>query len=152
MQFEKFTERARKVVELATQASTQLGDTSTNTVHLLLGMVEEGSGVAGKVLIENGVTVDGIHQAYQAMGSDSDVSLGEVESSCLVEAEWFNHRYAGTEHLLLGVCTLSNCRAAKLLTSIGKSPVALCRVVVELLGHGDAWDRWLSDHPQMTES
>lgn len=62
-------------------------------------------------------------------------------SRCLVEAEWFNHHYVGTEHLLLGVCCLTCCKAAKLLTDIGKPPIELCQLVVEVVGHGHEWGR-----------
>ena len=147
MAFEKFTDRARKVVELASGEATRLGDGSVNTIHLLVGMLREGEGVAGKVLAEFDVNVDTVLGAYKLMGSESDATLEDVESQCLIEAEWFNHRYAGTEHLLLGVCCLTNCRAAKLLTDIGKPPVELCQLVVEVVGHGHEWKRWLVDHP-----
>jgi len=75
--------------------------------------------------------------------------LAEVESRCLVEAEWFKHNYVGTEHLLLGVCCLADCKAAKLLIDIGKPPVELCQLAVEILGHGHEWGSWLKDHPDL---
>jgi ATP-dependent Clp protease ATP-binding subunit ClpA len=152
MAFEQFTERAQKVVDLATAEAAQLGDASVNTVHLLVGMLHEGQGVAGKVLAEYGVDVDAVLKAYQSIGYESDATLEDVESSCLVEAEWFGHNYVGTEHLLLGVCSLADCKAVKLLSGIGKQPVELCQLVVEVVGHSHEWNRWLTDHSQLVAS
>jgi hypothetical protein len=52
----------------------------------------------------------------------------------------------GTEHLLLGVCSLTDCKAVRLLSGIGKPPVELCQEVLELLGHGNEWNRWIAEH------
>jgi ATP-dependent Clp protease ATP-binding subunit ClpC len=149
MAFEKFTERARKVVDLATAEASQQGDASVDTVHLLLGMLREGNGVAGKVLAENEIDIDIVLDAEKSIDRGTDATLADVESRCLAEAEWFKHRYVGTEHLLLGVCCLTSCRAAKLLADIGKPPVELCQLVVEVVGHGHEWNWWLTDHPGM---
>ena len=150
MPLEKFTERARKVVDLASAEAARLDDSSVNTVHLLVGMLHEGEGVAGKVLAEFDVNADTVLEANKSIGDVSDATLGEVESRCLIEAEWFNHHDVGTEHLLLGVCCLRDCKAAKLLTDIGKPPVELCQLVVEVVGHGHEWNRWLEDHPGLS--
>ena len=150
MTFEQFTERAQKVVDLASAEAAQLGDASVNTIHLLVGMLREGKGVAGNVLAEYGIDVDAVLEAYQSIGHEPDATLEDVESRCLVEAKWFKHNYVGTEHLLLGVCSLANCKAAKLLSDIGKPPVELCQSAVDLLGHGHEWNRWLTDHPELS--
>lgn len=149
MAFDKFTERARKVVDLAAAEASRLGDDSVNTVHLLVGMLREGEGVAAKVLGEYEIEIDTVLDADKSIGLGTDATLSEVESRCLAEAEWFKHRYVGTEHLLLGVCCLTDCRAAKLLADIGKPPVELCQLVVEVVGHGHEWNRWLADHPEL---
>jgi ATP-dependent Clp protease ATP-binding subunit ClpC len=147
MAFEKFTERARKVVDLASAEAARLDDASVNTVHLLVGMLREGEGVAGKVLTEFDINVEAVLEANASMDEEPDATLDDVESRCLIEAEWFQHRYVGTEHLLLGVCGIADCKAAKLLTDMGKPPVALCQLAVEVVGYGHEWKRWLADHP-----
>ncbi len=53
--------------------------------------------------------------------------------------------------MLLGICCLKDSKAAQLLERLGKHPVQLCHFVVEILGHGDEWDRWLTDHPELTQ-
>jgi ATP-dependent Clp protease ATP-binding subunit ClpC len=152
MQFEKFTDRTRNVVDLASKEAAQLGDASVNTVHLLVGMLREGKGVASNVLAQNDIDVDTVLDAYKSNDNEADATLENVESSCLVEAEWFGHNYVGTEHLLLGICSLADCKAVKLLSGIGKPPVELCQHVVELVGYGHEWERWLSDHPKLSEN
>jgi len=149
MAYEKFTERARSIIDFASEEATRLGDDSVNTVHVLLGMLREGEGVAAKVLADFDVEADAVLNAYQPIRTQPDVTLAEIESRCLVEAEWFKHNYVGTEHLLLGICCLADCKAVKLLSSIGKPPVELCQLVVEVVGHGHEWNRWLTDHPKL---
>ena len=152
MAFEKFTNRSRKVVDFATTDAAQMGDIAVDTVHLLVGMLREGSGVAGSVLAGFEIDVDSVLEANKSIESEPDAALPEVESSCVAEANWLSHNYVGTEHLLLGVCGLTDCKAVRLLFGIGKSPVAVCQEVLNLLGHGNEWNRWLTDHPDRTES
>jgi ATP-dependent Clp protease ATP-binding subunit ClpC len=146
MAFEKFTNRACKVVDLATTEAAQLGDTSVDTVDLLVGMLREGSGVAGSVLAGFEVDVDSVLEANKSIDNEPDAALPEVESRCMAEAKWLGHNYVGTEHLLLGVCSLTDCKAVRLLSGIGKPPVELCQEVLELLGHGNEWNRWIAEH------
>ncbi len=147
MPLEKFTDRARKVVDLASTEAAQLGDTSVDTVHLLLGMLREGEGVAGKVLASQNIEAGGVVKSYESFRTTSDVTLSDVESRCLFEAEWLKHNYVGTEHLILAVCSFSDCRAAKVLTNIGTPPLEVCRDVLHLLGHADEFERWLAEQP-----
>jgi len=147
MAFEKFTDRARKVVDLATTEAAQLGDTSVDTVHLLVGMLREGSGVAGSVLALHNIDAEAVLKSCKSFSTDSDVTLPEVESRCLFEAKWLKHNHVGTEHLILAVCSFSNCRAARVLADIGTPSVEVCRDVLQLLGHQDRFDQWLADQP-----
>lgn len=148
MAFEKFTDRARKVVDLASAEAAQMGSDSVDTVHLLLGMIREGDGVAGKVLASQNVKADGVAESYKSFHTAPDLTLPEVESRCLVEAKWLTHNYVGTEHLILAVCSFSDCRAAKVLTELGAPPREVCRDVLHLLGHESQFDQWLDDHPE----
>ena len=151
MSLESFTERARKVIELASAEATRLNCDSVDTVHLLVGMLQEGQGVAANVLAGFDITAETILDVYKSFDSGPDLSLADVEANCLAELKWFNHRYVGTEHLLLGVCCDANCKASKLLTSIDKSPVELCKSVVELLGHGNSWSGWVAEHSALSQ-
>ena len=148
MAFEKFTDRARKVVDLATTEAAQLGDTSVDTVHLLVGMLREGSGVAGSVLSSHNIDAEAVLKSCKSFSTDSDVTLPEVESRCLFEADWLKHNYVGTEHLILSVCSFSDCRAARVLADIGTPPHEVCRDVLHLLGHEQNYEQWLAEQPE----
>ncbi len=149
MAFENFTDRARKVVDLATTEAAQLGDTSVDTVHLLVGMLREGSGVAGSVLASHNIDAEAVLKSSKSFSTDSEVTLPEVETRCLFEAKWLEHNYVGTEHLILTVCSFSDCRAAKVLAELGAPPQELCRDVLHLLGHESQFDQWLADQPEL---
>jgi len=102
MPFDKFTERVRKVIELASAETTRLNSDSVDTVHLLVGMLQEGQGVATNVLTGFDITIETILDAYKSFDSGPDLSLADVETNCFAELKWFYHRYVGAEHLLLG--------------------------------------------------
>jgi ATP-dependent Clp protease ATP-binding subunit ClpC len=148
--FERFTDRARKVVVLATAEAVLRGESVADTVDLLVGMLREGKGIAGHVLaFFSGVELDLILGARDSVRGVPDVSLADVESRCLIEAAWLHHNYVGTEHLLLAVCCLDKSRGARLLATLGKHPVQVCSYVFDILGTSDDWERWLVDHPHM---
>lgn len=149
MQFERFTERARSIVGFASTEAERLGHTSTDTVHLLLGMIREGEGIAGHALAEHGISADRVLEVYDSVAREFDVTFDELESRSHLEAKWFRHHYPGTEHLLLAVCCLKDSRAARLFKKLGRHPVQFCHFVVEILGQHDQWDRWLTEHPDV---
>jgi hypothetical protein len=92
---------------------------------------------------------EAVLKSRKSFSTESDVTLPEVESRCLVEAKWLTHNYVGTEHLILAVCSFSDCRAAKVLTEMGAPPREVCRDVLHLLGHESQFDQWLADHPEL---
>jgi hypothetical protein len=146
--FERFTDRARKIIDLASAEAAQRGDDSVDTVDILVGMLREGNGIAGYVLSHfDSIDVDLVLGARDSVCGDPDVTLPNVESRSRMEAAWFDHRYPGTEHLLLALCCLNKSRGARLLAGLGKHPVQICSFVVDILGHTDRWERWLVDHP-----
>jgi ATP-dependent Clp protease ATP-binding subunit ClpC len=149
--FERFTDRARKIVGLATAEAAGRGESMADTVDLLVGMLREGGGVAWHVLaFFSSVALEAVLGARESTCAEPDVSLADVESRCRIEATWLDHHYPGTEHLLLAVCCLDKSRGARLLTQLGKQPVQVCSSVFDILGHSDDWERWLADdHPQM---
>ncbi len=152
MQFERFTERARRIVDHASAEASRLGDSSVDTVHLLLGMIRESEGIAGVALERHGVEADAILEAHPSVCDEPDVPFADVEMRSKEEASWLKHHYAGTEHLLLGLCCMKHSRAVRLLEQLGKHPRDLCQFVVAILGHDDeVWERWLVDHPDMAK-
>jgi ATP-dependent Clp protease ATP-binding subunit ClpA len=148
--FENFTDRAYEIVTLASAEAERQGQ-SADTVHVLLGMIAEGKGIAGNVLARHNVDAEKISEAYDSVRRESEVSFDDVASRSEIEARWFGHRYPGTEHLLLALCGLTNSRAARLLENLGHQPVQFCHDVVDVLGHSFEWDRWLTDHPDVVQ-
>ncbi len=149
MMFERFTDRARKVMYLASAEAARRGEDSPDTVDMLVGMLREADGIAWRVLAHDSVEVDLVLGARDSVCGEPDVSLADVESRSLIEVAWLNHGYVGTEHLLLAVCCLNKSRGARLLVGLGKQPLQLCSFVLEILGHQDEWRRWLAEHPEM---
>src|ERR1700734_3071395 len=102
--FERFTDRSRIVMDLASAEAARRDDNSVDTVDVLVGMLREGKkSVAGNVLSFHcsvPVDVDLVLAARPAVCDVADVSLTELVSQSMLEAKWLNHNYVGTEHLL----------------------------------------------------
>jgi ATP-dependent Clp protease ATP-binding subunit ClpC len=156
--FERFTDRSRTVMNLASVEAARRADDSVDTVDVLVGMLREGKeSVAWHVLsVHCSVSVDInlVLAGRQAVCDVSDVPLAEFVSQSLLEAKWLDHRYVGTEHLLLAVCALFRSRAARLLAASGNGPVQICSHVLGIVGRArdDELDRWLVDHPDAAQS
>src|SRR5579859_5548663 len=111
--FDKFTERARKVLSLAQEEAQRLQHNYIGTEHLLLGLVREGEGVAAKVLSNLGVELNKVRSAVEhIIGRGDRIVVGEfgltprakkVIELAVDEARRLNHHYIGTEHILLGL-------------------------------------------------
>ena len=128
--FDRFTERARKVMSLAQEEARRLQHNYMGTEHLLLGLVAEGEGVAAKVLSNLGVELNKVRSAVeQIVGRGDHVeetgAIGltprakKVIELAVDEARRLNHHYIGTEHLLLGLVRESEGIAAGVLASLG---------------------------------
>ncbi len=129
--FDKFTERARKVLALAQEEAQRFNHSYISTEHILLGIVSEGSGVGTKVLQNLGVELDKVRTAVEfVIGRGESKSQGEVGLTprakkvielAVDEARHLNHNYIGTEHLLLGLLREGEGVAAGVLESLGVS-------------------------------
>jgi ATP-dependent Clp protease ATP-binding subunit ClpC len=132
--FGKFTERARKVLDLAQEEAQRFQHNYIGTEHLLLGLVREGEGVAARVLADLGVELHEIRSAVEAIIGRGDIGRGErivlgeigltprakkVIELAVDEARRLNHRYIGTEHLLLGLLREGEGIGAGVLESFG---------------------------------
>src|SRR5438132_5712883 len=127
--YEKFNERASKVLSLAQEEAQRFQHDYIGTEHLLLGLVREGEGVAAKVLSNLGVELKEVRNAVEAMiGRGDPIVLGELgltprAKNVLVlaadEARRLNHDSIGTGHLLLGVVREGDGIAAGALESLG---------------------------------
>ena len=127
--FDKFTERARRVLTLAQEEAQRFNHNYIGTEHLLLGLVREGDGVAAKVLSNLGVELNKVRSAVEFIIGRGDRSTsGEIGLTprakrvielAVDEARRLNHSYIGTEHLLLGLVREGEGIAAGVLESLG---------------------------------
>ena len=126
--FDRFTKRARQVLILAQEEAQRFQHNYIGTEHLLLGLVREGEGVAAQVLVNLGVELDKVRRAVESIiGRGDRVVLGEVGLTprakkvielAVDEARRLNHRFVGTEHLLLGLIREGEGIAAGILESL----------------------------------
>ncbi len=127
--FDKFTERAKKVLVLAQEEAQRFNHNYIGTEHLLLGLVREGEGVAAKVLSNLGVELNKVRSAVEfIIGRGNRMVIGDVNLTprakkvielAVEEARRLNHNYIGTEHLLLGLVREGEGIAAGVLESLG---------------------------------
>ena len=128
-QFDKFTERARKVLTLAQEEAQRFNHNYIGTEHLLLGLVREGDGVAARVLGNMGVQLPKVRSAVEfIIGRGEGAVIGDIGLTprakkvlelAIDEARRLNHHYVGTEHLLLGLVREGEGIAAGVLESLG---------------------------------
>jgi ATP-dependent Clp protease ATP-binding subunit ClpC len=127
--FDKFTERARRVLTLAQEEAQRFNHNYIGTEHLLLGLVREGDGVAAKVLANLGVELNKVRSAVEfIIGRGDRSTMGEIGLTprakkvielAVDEARRLNHHYIGTEHILLGLVREGEGIAAGVLESLG---------------------------------
>lgn len=127
--FNKFTERARKVLTLAQEEAQRFQHNYIGTEHLLLGLVREGEGVAAKVLTNLGVQLSDVRAAIEYIigrgdhVAPDDIGLTprakKVIELAVDEAKLMKHQYIGTEHLLLGLVREGEGIAAGVLEGMG---------------------------------
>jgi ATP-dependent Clp protease ATP-binding subunit ClpA len=143
--YERFTDRARKVMQLANQEAQRFNHEYVGTEHILLGLVKEGSGVAASVLKSLDVDlrkirleVEKIVQAGPDMVTTGKLSktprAEKVIEYSIQEARTLNHNYVGTEHLLLGLLHEQEGVAAQVLMNLGLELKAVREEVLTVLG------------------
>ena len=130
--FDKFTDRARKVLTLAQDEAQRFNHNYIGTEHLLLGLVREGEGVAARVLENMNVELAKVRTAVEfIIGRGDRPVVGEVGLTprakrvielAIDEARRLGHNYIGTEHLLLGLVREGEGIAAGVLESLGREP------------------------------
>ena len=144
--FERFTDRARRVVVLAQDEARALNHNYIGTEHLLLGLIHEGEGVAAKALESMDVSLDAVRaQVVDIIGEGQSAPSGHIPFTprakkvlelSLREALQLGHNYIGTEHILLGLIHEGEGVAAKALESMGISLEAVRQEVEEIIGQG----------------
>jgi ATP-dependent Clp protease ATP-binding subunit ClpA len=148
--FERFTEKARRVVVLAQEESREMGHDHIGTEHLLLALIREEDGIAGQALGKAGITLDAARKQVEAI-----VGRGEPEPKrrsgkrwrrhvpftprskktmelALRESLGLGHNYIGTEHLLLGLLSLGEGAGLETLAGLGADPGQLRESLVKI--------------------
>ncbi len=145
--YERFTDRARKVMQLANQEAQRFNHEYIGTEHILLGLIKEGSGVAANVLKNLDIDLRKIRLEVEKLvqsGPDM-VTMGKLPQTprakkvieySMEEARNLNHNYVGTEHILLGLLREQEGVAAQVLMNLGLKLEEVREEVLNLLGHG----------------
>jgi hypothetical protein len=148
--FEKFTERARKVLTLAQEEAQHFNHNYIGTEHILLGLIREGDGVAARILKKQGVELAEARKAVEMVIGRGDSTITRengltprakhaIELS-VAEARRLNHHYIGTEHLLLGLVREGEGIAATALESLGVNLEKVRQQVMLVVSQGNGGD------------
>ncbi|GMI75692.1 HEAT SHOCK PROTEIN 93-V, CLPC homologue 1, DE-REGULATED CAO ACCUMULATION 1 [Hibiscus trionum] len=145
--FERFTEKAIKVIMLAQEEARRLGHNFVGTEQILLGLIGEGTGIAAKVLKSMGINLkDARVEVEKIIGRGSGFVAVEIPFTprakrvlelSLEEARQLGHNYIGSEHLLLGLLREGEGVAARVLESLGADPSNIRTQVIRMVGEGN---------------
>jgi hypothetical protein len=143
--YERFTDRARKVMRLANQEAQHLCHDYLGTEHILLGLVKEGSGVAAQVLKNLGIDLRQVRlEVKKLVKPGMDMWYGKLPQTprakkvieyAIAEARSLKHNYVGTEHILLGLLREDGGDAAEILSGLGLSTEKVREATVALLNN-----------------
>src|SRR6478609_7359144 len=141
--FERFTDRARRVVVLAQEEARLLNHNYIGTEHILLGLIHEGEGVAAKALESLGISLEAVRaQVEEIIGHGGTAPSGHIPFTprakkvlelSLREALQLGHNYIGTEHILLGLIREGEGVAAQVLVKLGADLSRVRQQVIQLL-------------------
>ena len=141
--FERFTDRARRVVVLAQEEARMLNHNYIGTEHILLGLIHEGEGVAAKALESLGISLEAVRaQVEEIIGQGQTAPTGHIPFTprakkvlelSLREALQLGHNYIGTEHILLGLIREGEGVAAQVLVKLGADLSRVRQQVIQLL-------------------
>jgi ATP-dependent Clp protease ATP-binding subunit ClpA len=141
--FERFTDRARRVVVLAQEEARMLNHNYIGTEHILLGLVREGEGVAAEALESLGISLDAVRQQVEEIiGQGQEAPSGHIPFTprakkvlelSLRESLQLGHNYIGTEHILLGLIREGDGVAAQVLVRLGADLNRVRHQVIQLI-------------------
>jgi ATP-dependent Clp protease ATP-binding subunit ClpA len=145
--FERFTERAKKVLTLAQTEAERSGHSYIGTEHLLLGLLRDDEGLAGKVLANLGVEIQQVRDAIElTLGRDERILIQQIIPTSRVkrvielsfeQARLMGHNYVGTEHILLGLIVEGEGIAAHVLIDLGVTEVSVRSEIDRLIASSD---------------
>jgi ATP-dependent Clp protease ATP-binding subunit ClpA len=141
--FERFTDRARRVVVLAQEEARMLNHNYIGTEHILLGLIHEGEGIAAKALESLGISLDAVRQQVEEIiGQGQEAPSGHIPFTprakkvlelSLRESLQLGHNYIGTEHILLGLIREGDGVAAQVLVRLGADLNRVRQQVIQLI-------------------
>ena len=141
--FERFTDRARRVIVLAQEEARMLNHNYIGTEHIMLGLIHEGEGVAAKALESLGISLDAVRQQVEEIiGQGQQAPSGHIPFTprakkvlelSLREALQLGHDHIGTEHILLGLIREGDGVAAQVLVNLGADLNRVRQQVIQLL-------------------
>jgi hypothetical protein len=141
--FERFTDRARRVVVLAQEEARMLSHNYIGTEHILLGLIRDGEGVAARALESLGISLEAVRQQVEEIiGQGQQAPYGHIPFTprakrvlelSLRESRQLGHNYIGTEHILLGLIREGQGVAAQVLVGLGADPNRVRQQVTQLL-------------------
>lgn len=147
MMFDRFTERAQKVLALAQEEAVRLGHNNIGTEHILLGLIKEGDGIAAKALASLNLSTERIQAEIELLlGVSVEKVTGTIHYTprakkvielSMDEARKLSHTYVGTEHILLGLIREGEGLAARVLSNLNVSLNKARQQVLQLLGNAD---------------
>src|SRR5512138_591875 len=156
--FERFTDRARRVVVLAQEEARMLNHNYIGTEHILLGLIHEGEGVASKALESLGISLESVReQVQEIIGQGQQAPSGHIPFTprakkvlklSLREALKLGHNYMGTEHILLGLIREGEGVAAQVLVKLGADLNRVRQQVIQLLSGYQGKEPATSGGPQ----
>ncbi len=140
---DRLTERAKEALNLAAEAALEMGQNYVGTEHLLVGLIRESGGVAGKILEANNLTdsevckkinnLIGTGEPLNGVQPEATPRTKRVLQNSYIEARRLGHNYVGTEHLLIATLRESESIAVKILIELGVSPQKLYSDIMNLL-------------------
>ena len=142
--FERYTERARRVLFFARYEASQLGSISIETEHLLLGLIREGKGLTSRIFTRSHLSLEGIRKEIEGrtvfrekVSTSVEIPIATETKRVLQfaaeEADRLLHNYVGTEHVLLGILREERCVAASILVEKGMRLSTVREDIVQLL-------------------
>ena len=147
----KFTNSAEQALELANELAAKLGHNYIGTEHILYGLVEEGNGVASKVLSNQGVTSEAVlGEIEELIGVSEEKPIEDVESigftprskrvieNSFIEARRLNSQYIGTEHILCGIMREGDSVAVRIMMDLNVNPKKLYNEIVNAINEAES--------------
>ena len=146
----KFTNRAKKAIEIANDCAIELGHNYIGTEHILYGLAKEGNGVASKVIENQSITPDMIiDKIVELIGNEAPIedTLGftprtkRVIENAFIESRKLGYNYIGTEHLLIGILREGDSIAARILLELNTNIPKLYNEIVNVINEGEDYSK-----------